>query len=125
MLREAGVEMDDLEDLNTAKERKLGQLVKEKYGTDFFILTRFPAAVRPFYSMPCPDDSNYANSFDVFMRGEEIISGAQRIHEPEFLAQRAAECGIDVEGIADYIESFRYVGGWAGGVRELGLGLES
>ena len=95
------------QDLNVAKERKLGELVKEKFNSDFFILTRFPAAVRPFYSMPCPDDPNYANSFDVFMRGEEIISGAQRIHEADLLAKRAAECGIDVDGIKDYIESFR------------------
>ena len=29
--------------------------------------------------MPCPDDPNYSNSYDVFIRGEEIISGAQRV----------------------------------------------
>ena len=42
--------------------------------------------VRPFYTMPCPDDPEVSNSFDVFIRGEEIISGAQRIHDPELLA---------------------------------------
>jgi aspartyl-tRNA synthetase len=36
--------------------------------------------------MPCPDDPEISNSFDVFIRGEEIISGAQRIHDPELLA---------------------------------------
>jgi aspartyl-tRNA synthetase len=41
--------------------------------------------IRPFYTMPCPDDPSYSNSFDVFIRGEEIISGAQRIHDPELL----------------------------------------
>lgn len=35
--------------------------------------------------MPCADDADYSNSFDVFIRGEEIISGAQRIHDPELL----------------------------------------
>jgi hypothetical protein len=35
--------------------------------------------------MPCPDDDKYSNSFDVFIRGEEIISGAQRIHDAELL----------------------------------------
>jgi len=24
---------------------------------------------RPFYTMPCPDDPNYTNSFDIFIRG--------------------------------------------------------
>ena len=33
--------------------------MKEKYATDFFILDRYPAAVRPFYTMPCEDDPKY------------------------------------------------------------------
>lgn len=35
-----------------------------------------------------------SNSYDMFMRGEEIISGAQRIHDPEFLTERAKHHGI-------------------------------
>ena len=42
--------------------------------------------VRPFYTMPNPEDPKWSNSFDVFMRGEEIISGAQRVHDPALLA---------------------------------------
>ena len=30
----------------------------------------------------------------MFMRGEEILSGAQRIHDPDFLAERATLHGI-------------------------------
>lgn len=30
----------------------------------------------------------------MFMRGEEIMSGAQRIHDPELLTSRAKEHGI-------------------------------
>jgi hypothetical protein len=45
----------------------------------------WPVQIRPFYTMPCADDANYSNSFDVFIRGEEIISGAQRVHDPELL----------------------------------------
>ena len=41
--------------------------------------------MRPFYTMPCADDPLYSNSYDVFIRGEEIISGAQRVHDPEML----------------------------------------
>jgi len=36
------------------------------------------------------------------------LSGAQRIHDPEVLTQRAIEKGIDPSTIADYIESFKY-----------------
>lgn len=121
MLKEAGVEVDPLGDLNTETERTLGQLVLEKYGTEFYILHRYPLAVRPFYTMPCPDDQAYSNSFDVFIRGEEIISGAQRVHVPEFLEKRAVSCGIDVKTISTYIDSFRYGAPPHGG---FGVGLE-
>jgi hypothetical protein len=40
-------DIDPLEDLNTELERKLGGLVKERYGTDYYVLYRFPAKVRP------------------------------------------------------------------------------
>jgi len=33
------------------------------------MLHRYPSAVRPFYTMPYENDSNYSNSFDVFIRG--------------------------------------------------------
>ncbi|KAL6007223.1 Aspartate--tRNA ligase 2, cytoplasmic [Asimina triloba] len=133
MLKEAGVEVDPQGDLNTESERKLGQLVLEKYDTDFYILHRYPLAVRPFYTMPSYDDPAYSNSFDVFIRGkelttcvdlvegEEIISGAQRIHVPEFLETRAKACGIDVKTISTYIDSFRYGAPPHGG---FGVGLE-
>ncbi|KAK1379664.1 Aspartate--tRNA ligase [Heracleum sosnowskyi] len=121
MLKEAGVEVDPLGDLNTEAERRLGQLVFEKYKTQFYILHRYPLAVRPFYTMPCPDDNAYSNSFDVFIRGEEIISGAQRVHVPEFLEERAKSCGIDVKSISTYIDSFRYGAPPHGG---FGVGLE-
>jgi hypothetical protein len=65
MLEEAGEEAPGLDDLNTVQERALGRIVAEKLGTDFFFLDRFPAAVRPFYTMPCPDDARYSNSYDV------------------------------------------------------------
>ncbi|XP_037431330.1 aspartate--tRNA ligase 2, cytoplasmic-like [Triticum dicoccoides] len=121
MLKEAGTEIEPMADLNTEAEKKLGQLVREKYDTDFFILYRYPLAARPFYTMPCYDNPAYSNSFDVFLRGEEIISGAQRIHEPELLAKRAAEHGIDKSSIKWYIESFRYGTPPHGG---FGAGLE-
>ncbi|XP_034133892.1 aspartate--tRNA ligase, cytoplasmic isoform X1 [Drosophila guanche] len=108
MLREAGVETGDEEDLSTPNEKLLGRLVKAKYDTDFYILDKFPLAIRPFYTMPDPSNSTYSNSYDMFMRGEEILSGAQRIHDPEYLIERAKHHGIDTTKIAAYIESFRY-----------------
>ena len=41
------------------------------------MLHRYPLGIRPFYTMPCKDDERYSCSFDIFIRGVEIISGAQ------------------------------------------------
>lgn len=121
MLREAGIEMEETEDLSTPNEKFLGRLVKAKYDTDFYILDKFPLAVRPFYTMPDPKNPKWSNSYDMFMRGEEILSGAQRIHDAEFLVERAKAHNIPIDTIQSYIDSFKYgCPPHAGG----GIGLE-
>ncbi len=35
-----------------------------------------------------------SNSYDMFMRGEEILSGAQRVHDAQLLTERAMHHGI-------------------------------
>lgn len=113
----------DDEDLSTENERILGGLVREKYGTDFYVLDKFPLAVRPFYTMPDPENPKFSNSYDFFMRGEEILSGAQRVHDPKFLGERMKAMGVDPEGpgLKDYVDAFRYgTPPHAGG----GIGLE-
>ena len=121
MLKEAGIAQEDLEDLSTESEKALGKLVKEKYDTDFYMLYGYPANARPFYTMLDPHDQNYTNSYDFFMRGEEITSGAQRIHDPEMLAARAKHHEIPLNTIQDYIDSFKYGAPAHGGA---GFGLE-
>lgn len=123
MLRAAGKEVDDFEDLSTENEKFLGKLVREKYDTDFYILDKFPLAVRPFYTMPDPEDGRYSNSYDFFMRGEEILSGAQRVHDADLLKERlvAHEVDPNVPGMKEYVDSFSYgCAPHAGG----GIGLE-
>ncbi|BFZ64666.1 aspartate--tRNA ligase dps1 [Saitoella coloradoensis] len=121
LLNDNGVDASPLEDLSTEHEKTLGALVREKYKTDFYILDKFPLAVRPFYTMPDPNDPEYSNSYDAFMRGQEILSGAQRIHDPAYLAQRIQEMGVDPSTLQDYIDAFKYgAPPHAGG----GIGLE-
>ena len=58
LLREAGVDQGDYDDLSTENEKKLGDIVKEKYGTEFYIMDKYPLSVRPFYTMPDPNVSS-------------------------------------------------------------------
>ena len=121
MLRDDGHQMGDDEDLSTEKERRLGQLVRARYGTDFFILDKFPLAVRPFYTMPDPVRPHLSHSYDFFIRGEEIMSGAQRVHDVTLLTERCVKHGVAPDSIRDYIEAFRFgAPPHAGG----GIGLE-
>lgn len=112
---------DPLSDLTTAEERTLGALVKAKYDTDFFILDKFPMAVRPFYTMQDPANPDLSNSYDFFMRGEEILSGAQRVHDPAMIAAQAEGKGIPLPGIQSYIDAFKHGAFPHGGG---GVGLE-
>jgi aspartyl-tRNA synthetase len=125
LLRTKGgrADIEEFEDLSTEDEKLLGKLVREEYDTDFYILDKFPLAIRPFYTMPDPEDPRYSNSYDFFMRGEEILSGAQRIHDPELLAERMKVHELNPEdpGLKDYVEAFTYgCPPHAGG----GIGLE-
>lgn len=121
MLREDNQEIGDFDDLSTEKERRLGQIVKQRFGTDFYVLDKYPLAVRPFYTMPDKFNPGYSNSYDVFMRGEEIMSGAQRVNDFELLLQRAKDMGVEEESIKGFLDSFRWgAPPHAGG----GIGLE-
>ncbi|KAJ2599516.1 aspartate--tRNA ligase dps1 [Coemansia sp. RSA 1285] len=121
LLRKHGEEIGDLDDFSTPQERRLGELVKMEYGADFYMLDKFPLGIRPFYTMPDPNNPDYSNSYDFFLRGEEIMSGAQRIHDPALLTERIKAQEIDPATLADYIKGFEYgCPPHAGG----GIGLE-
>ncbi len=121
MLNDAGEKIAPFTDVNTTQEKLLGRLVRAKYDTDFYIVERYPSSVRPFYTMPCPDDDRYSNSYDVFVRGEEIISGAQRIHDVSLLSRRALDKGVPLASIQSYLDSFKFGAYPHGGC---GIGLE-
>ncbi|KAL7670319.1 hypothetical protein ACOME3_005257 [Neoechinorhynchus agilis] len=121
MLKEDGVDVEFGDDLSCTNEKHLGNLIKKKFNTDFYILDKYPLSLRPFYTMPDPNDDRLSNSYDMFIRGEEIVSGAQRIHDPQLLRKRIEANGIDPEKLRDYIDAFRYGCSPHAGV---GIGLE-
>lgn len=75
-MKQNGFEQLVDEDFDTVNEKQLGKIIKAKYQTDFYIVYQYPESARPFYTMLDPDDPKFTCSYDVFMRGEEIISGA-------------------------------------------------
>lgn len=105
---EDGKPASENEDLATRAEIRLGELVKEKYKTDYFILDKFPASARPFYTHLDKDDDKVTNSFDIFLRGQEITTGGQRINNPQLLAERMKKAGVEPETMEEYMQAFQW-----------------
>ncbi|KAH6847822.1 hypothetical protein B0I37DRAFT_375924 [Chaetomium sp. MPI-CAGE-AT-0009] len=116
LLREEGPaefrNVSDDEDMSTPQEKALGAIIREKYRTDFYIIDKFPESARPFYTMLDPDNPAVTNAFDFFMRGQEVLSGGQRIHHPVVLEDRIRAKGIDPSspGIKEYLDIFKSAG---------------
>jgi aspartyl-tRNA synthetase len=134
LLREEGPEeyrnVSDDEDMSTPQEKALGVLIRKKFNTDFYVLDKFPEGARPFYTIEDPENPKVCNAYDFFseyiqdlcnsrlltfdiVRGQEILSGGQRIHLPDILEARLRRKGIDPmsQGIKEYVDVFRSAGG--------------
>lgn len=127
LLREEGPEefrnVSDDEDMSTPQEKALGAIIRKKYNTDFYVLDKFPEGARPFYAKEDPTNRKLTNAYDLFMRGQEICSGGQRINDPVELEARIRAKGIDPAspGIKEYVDIFRQAGVPAHGGGGIGL----
>ncbi|KAI0443248.1 aspartyl-tRNA synthetase [Xylaria telfairii] len=122
LLREEGPpefsNVRDDEDMSTPQEKALGQVVRAKYKTDFYVIDKFPETARPFYAKlddagtTVGDGVRVTNAFDMFIRGQEVLSGGQRIHDPVELEGRIRAKGVDPKsaGIKEYLTTFQQVG---------------
>jgi len=91
-----------------AQEKRLGELVKQKYNSDLFVLDEFPSSLRPFYTKSCHETPEISRSYDIILRGMEILSGAQRVDNYSELISNLGKQGVDETKIKHYLESFQY-----------------
>jgi aspartyl-tRNA synthetase len=108
-LEEAGVKLTWGADLGTEQEKKLGELLAAD-GHDFYFITKWPLALKPFYCMPDEPtmDAKRSRAFDLDYRGVELLSGAQRIHDPALLEAGIKRWDLDPKDFQGYLEAFRY-----------------
>ncbi len=96
------------------------RIIGDRYD-GFFFITGWPEYLRPFYTMPDPENEGFTNSFDLQLKEIEVTSGAQRVHQPDLLEKRFRDKGLKPEDFDFYLNAFRYGmpphAGW-------GLGLE-
>ncbi|MFP3958744.1 MAG: aspartate--tRNA(Asn) ligase [Spirochaetaceae bacterium] len=116
-------------EINPEGERVLCDWAAEEHGVEAVFVYGFPRRKRPFYTYP---DGQKTKSFDLLFRGLEITTGGLRIHDFDMLRETLPKFKLTEEGMADYLEIFKYGcpphGGFAIGLERLTqkiLGLES
>ena len=95
-------------DLAPADERWLCEWARREYGSDFLYVTGYPMAKRPFYTHPDPQRPGSSNGFDLLFRGQELVTGGQRLHEHADYLAALARRGEDPAPYASYLQVFEH-----------------
>ncbi len=96
------------QDFSPQDERWISEWAEQEYGTDFVFVSHFPTAERAFYTQPDPANPEYSFGFDLLFRGQELVSGAQRINDYSQLVEAIESRGLNASDFAGYLEAFKY-----------------
>lgn len=108
-------------ELSPAEEAELCRWAFEEHGSDAVAVHSYPAATRPFYIMPYPENPRRSMSFDLLVRGVELSSGGIRIHDFDLLEYNMKRKGLKIDDFGFYKEVFKHACPPHGG---FGIGLE-
>ncbi len=107
-------------DLSPAGEKMVCDYTRESLDSEYVFVTAYPQEKRPMYAMP---DGDKTKSFDLLLRGVEVTTGGQRIHQYDLLVKKIEERGLNPDDFAFYLEVFKYGmpphGGFAIGAERL------
>ncbi|HZU11379.1 MAG TPA: aspartate--tRNA(Asn) ligase [Chloroflexota bacterium] len=95
-------------DLSPQDERWLGEWASQEHDSDFVFVTHYPTAKRAWYSKPDPADPEYSLSFDLIFKGQELVSGAQRINEYEEYLRVMEARNMNPASFSGFLEAFKY-----------------
>jgi len=108
-------------DFEPHQEKLLGEYAKKTWNSDFLFVTHYPVEKRPMYTYEDEQDKGFTKSFDLLFRGQEMITGGQRIHNYEQLKANIEKWGLDPKDFEFYLMPFKYGMPPHGGI---GMGLE-
>lgn len=122
-LAQKGIQSKEDGDFSPEEERAISEIMKEETGCEFLFMIDYPYINRAFYHMRNEENKDLALGYDLFWKGLEITTGAQREHRYEVLKENAKERGMSEESLTDYLEYFKYGcpphGGFAIGTERL------
>ena len=103
LVNSRGVEMEYGEDLSREGEKVLGDAMD-----DFYFLTGWPTAIKPFYVMPYENKPEKSHAFDLMYKNLELSSGATRIHQYDLLLNQLIAKDLNPESFEAYLKAFKY-----------------
>ena len=113
-LTKEGAEVKGGDDIPTPAYRTLGKLHPE-----FYFITSWPVAAKPFYIKLRDDNPRLTEGFDLMWNWMELASGGTRVHDKDVLIKRLKEQGLNPESFKYHLKVFDYGipphGGWAAG----------
>jgi nondiscriminating aspartyl-tRNA synthetase len=95
-------------DLSPEEEKVLCAHSLEEWGSEFLFVTHFPTEKRPFYTMDDPDDPGKTLSFDLLLRGLEVTTGGQRIHDYGMQLDKMKHFGLDPADFEGYLLAHKF-----------------
>ncbi len=108
VLSSKGKKLPRGQDVDEEAKDLLAAQAKEKFGSDFFFINRFPYAPKPFYIMKVDDNPEFARSTDLHFGSLELSSGGQREHRHDRILAQIKEKGMDAGSLKWFTEPFRY-----------------
>jgi aspartyl-tRNA synthetase len=88
------------------------QLIKkledDVLNNNFYFITDWPMAAKPFYVKENQDDSKICESFDLMYGSLEISSGSTRISNKEILINRMKKKGLNLNSFDYHLRVFNY-----------------
>jgi aspartyl-tRNA synthetase len=104
-LRNIGEKVRWGDDLSPQLIKKLDDDV---LNNNFYFITDWPMAAKPFYVKENQDDSQICESFDLMYGSLEISSGSTRISNKEILINRMKKKGLNLNSFDYHLRVFNY-----------------
>jgi aspartyl/asparaginyl-tRNA synthetase len=91
-LNASGLKIPFGQDLGVYGEARLGWLIKKKHDSDIVIVQHYPDTVKKFYTLR--NEQGLTETFDVVLRGWEVVSGALRETNVRSMKRRMILSGL-------------------------------
>jgi nondiscriminating aspartyl-tRNA synthetase len=96
-------------DLDPEGEREMSRWAAETHGSDLVFVSHYPTKKRPMYTHPDPENPEETLSFDLIGKGQEWITGGQRIHDYDTLVENIRKWNQNPDNFEmPYLQAFKY-----------------